>query len=151
PAGDVTSLLSSGPAEEKIDLSIIGDGYRLSERTKFIGDARRAMQYLFSTPPYSDHQRAFNVRAVFIPSGSSGVLDPFSGGYLHSALGMSYGFNGVERAIGTLDDSALREAAAVAPYEFLLVITNSTRYGGAADLQRLSTAAIDSKFARYLV
>jgi hypothetical protein len=151
PAGDVTLLLSSGPAEEKIDLSIIGDGYRASDRSKFIGDARRAMQYLFSTAPYSEHQRAFNVRAVFVASGSSGILDPPSGVYLHPALGMSYGFNGVERAIGTLDDSALREAAAVAPYEFLLVITNSKRYGGAADLQRLSSVAIDSKFARYLV
>ncbi len=151
PAGDVTSLLHSGSTEEKIDLCIIGDGYSMAERNKFIGDARRAMQYLFSTAPYSDHQRAFNVRAVFVPSVSSGILDPPSGAYVHSALGMSYGFNGVERAIGTLDDSALREAAAVTPYEFLLVITNSKRYGGAADLQRLSSVAIDSKFARYLV
>jgi hypothetical protein len=151
PPGDVTSLLHSGPTEEKIDLSIIGDGYLTGERDKFIGDARRAMQYLFSTAPYSDHQQAFNVRAVFVPSVSSGILDPPSGVYVHSALGMSYGFNGVERAIGTLDDSALREAASVAPYEFLLVITNSKRYGGAADLQRLSSVAIDSKFARYLV
>jgi hypothetical protein len=150
-AGDVTVLLNSGPTEGKIDLSIIGDGYRVSDRAKFIGDAKRAMQYLFSTAPYSEHQRAFNVRAVFVASGSSGILDPPSGFYLHSALGISYGFNGVERAIGTLDDSALREAAAVAPYEFLLVITNSKRYGGAADLQRLSSVAIDSKFARYLV
>jgi hypothetical protein len=150
-AGDVTSLLNSGATEEKIDLCIIGDGYAMAERNKFIGDARRAMQYLFSTAPYSDHERAFNVRAVFVPSTSSGILDPPSGIYVHSALGMSYGFNGVERAIGTLDDSVLREAAAVAPYEFLLVITNSKRYGGAADLQRLSSVAIDSKFARYLV
>ena len=151
PAGDVTSLLNSGSTEEKIDLCIIGDGYVMSERNKFTGDARRAMEYLFSTAPYSEHQKAFNVRAVFVPSASSGILDPPSGVYVHSALGMSYGFNGVERAIGTLDDSALREAAAVAPYEFLLVITNSKRYGGAADLQRLSSVAIDSKFARYLV
>ncbi len=77
-AGDVTVLLNSGPSEEKIDLSIIGDGYRMSEHTKFIGDARRAMQYLFSTAPYSEHQRAFNVRAVFVASGTSfNVLHQF--------------------------------------------------------------------------
>jgi hypothetical protein len=151
PAGDVTSLLNSGSTNERIDLSIIGDGYSMRERGKFIDDAKRATGYLFSTAPYSDHRAAFNVRAIFVPSQSSGILDPFSGVYVHSALGLSYGFNGIERDIGTLDDTILREAAAVAPYEFLLVITNSKRYGGEGDLQRQSVVAIDSRFARYLV
>ena len=70
----MTELINTRPSEEKIDLSIIGDGYRMSERSKFIGDTRRAMQYLFSTAPYSEHQRAFNVRAVFVASGTSGIL-----------------------------------------------------------------------------
>lgn len=150
-ASDVTELLISGSMDQKIDLCIIGDGYLASERAKFIGDAKRAMGYLFSTAPYSEHRSSFNVRAVFVASESSGIRDPFSGVYVHSALGLSYGFNGVERAIGTLDDSAVRESAAVAPYEFLLIITNTKRYGGGADLQRYSTVAIDSRFARYLV
>lgn len=151
PAGDVTSLLDSGPIDEKIDLTILGDGYTERERGKFIEDAKRAMGYLFSTAPYGEHRRAFNVRAVFVASANSGILDPFSGVYVHSALGLSYGFNGIERDIGTLDDTAFREAAAVAPYEFLLLIANSERYGGEGDLQRQSAAAIDSPFARYLV
>jgi hypothetical protein len=151
PTGDVTVLLNSGSLDEKIDLCIIGDGYSAGERGKFIDDAKRAMGYLFSTAPYSEHRSAFNVRAVFVASKSSGILDPFSGVYVHSALGLSYGFNGTERDIGTLDDTTLREAAAAAPYEFLLIITNTKRYGGEGDLQRQSTAAIDSNFARYLV
>jgi hypothetical protein len=149
--GDVTTLINSGPPQNKVDLAIIGDGYAAAERNKFIGDARRATQYLFSTPPYSDNKGAFNVRAIFIASATSGISDPPSGVYRHSALRMSYAFNGTERAIGTLDDSALREAAAVAPYEFILIITNSERYGGAADLQTMSAVAIDSPFSRYLV
>jgi hypothetical protein len=151
PAGDVTSLLNSGPTDEKIDLTVMGDGYTAGERGKFIDDAKRAIQYLFSTAPYTEHRQAFNVRAVFVASGASGILDPYSGVYVHSALGLSYGFNGIERDIGTSDDTALREAAAVAPYEFLLLITNSERYGGEGDLQRQSTVAINSPFARYLV
>jgi hypothetical protein len=151
PAGDVTSLLVSGPIDEKIDLCIIGDGYSQSERDKFIADAKRAMGYLFSTAPYSEHRSAFNIRAVFVASESSGILDPFSGVYVQSALGLSYGFNGTERVIGTLDDTAVREAAAAVPYEFLLIITNTKRYGGEGDFQRQSVVAIDSESARYLV
>lgn len=150
-SGDVAVLQDSGPTEDKVDLEIIGDGYRAAEREKFIRDARRATEYLFSTSPYKNVRNAFNIRAVFVASGTSGIMDAPSGIYVHSALGMSYGFNGIERAIGTLDDSALRESAATAPYEFLLVIANSERYGGGADLQRLSTVSIDSIFARYLV
>ena len=47
--------------------------------------------------------------------------------------------------------SAWRDVAAAAPYDFVLILVNSEKYGGGGIFNLYSTAASDSGFRRYLV
>jgi hypothetical protein len=51
PAGNVWTLLESGPPNEKVDLVILGEGYTAAEIPKFHADARRLVDRLFATDP----------------------------------------------------------------------------------------------------
>lgn len=147
----VETLLSHGDPASKVDIAIVGDGYPDREYAKFIADAKRASDYLFSVEPFRRRMRDFNVHAVFSPSAASGVTDPYSGVRKDTPLRCTYGSGEAERSLYVGDHYALREAAASAPYDFLLVLANSRRYGGSAHFGGPAVAAIDSAFSKYLV
>jgi hypothetical protein len=92
---------------------------------RFAGDAARAAGYLFSVEPFKARQRDFNVRAVFTPSAESGVTDPYLGLRKETAFRCAYGSAAAERTLAAEDGGAVREAAAAAPYDFLLVLAHA--------------------------
>jgi IgA Peptidase M64 len=147
----VDTLLESGAPAARVDIAILGDGYRDGEHSKFTGDAARAAGYLFSVEPFKSRRRDFNVRAVFAPSAESGVTDPYLGLARNTALRCAYGSGAAERTLAAGDNRVLREIAAAAPYDFLLVLANTRRYGGSAFYGGPAVVAIDSAAAKYLV
>ena len=147
----VETLLSNGDPASKADIAILGDGYRDAEYPKFVADAKRAADYLFSVDPFRKRMRDFNVHAVFAPSAESGVTDPYLDVRKDTVLRCTYGSGEAERSLSVEDNHALRETAAAAPYDFLLVLANSRRYGGSAHFGGPAVAAIDSAAAKYLV
>jgi hypothetical protein len=147
----VDTLLESGAPAARVDIAILGDGYRDRERSKFTGDAARAAGYLFSVEPFKSRRGDFNVRSVFAPSTESGVTDAYLGLARNTALGCAYGSGAAERTLAVGDNRALRDIAAAAPYDFVLVLANARRYGGSACYGGPAVVAIDSAAARYLV
>src|SRR5271166_5093623 len=59
--GALMALQKIGDPATKVDLLVLGDGYTAAERPKFERDARRFMENLFSTPPFREHEKDFNV------------------------------------------------------------------------------------------
>ena len=147
----VAALLESGVPAEKVDLVILGDGYSAAEMEKYHSDAKLAFEDLFSHEPFTSRKSDFNVWTVDSPSPLSGVSRPRSGLFRESSLGTSYNSFDSERYILTLDDRAWRDVAAAAPYDFVLILVNSEKYGGGGIFNLYSTAAVDSGFRRYLV
>ncbi|MCC7486930.1 MAG: hypothetical protein IT529_18320 [Burkholderiales bacterium] len=147
----VESILTGGDPAAKVDVAILGDGYREAEYPKFAADARRAAEYLFSVDPFRARRDDFNVNAVFVPSAESGVTDPYLGIARDTAFGCAYGSGAAERTLAAGRSRALYDAAAAAPYDFLLVLANARRYGGSARYGGPAVVAIDSAAARYLV
>ncbi|MDB5862366.1 MAG: hypothetical protein JWO70_172 [Betaproteobacteria bacterium] len=147
----IESLASNGDASTRFDLAILGDGYLESEHPKFIADARRAAGYLFSVEPFASRTGDFNVRAVFTPSASSGVTDPYLEHRRDTAFRCAYGTGAAERTLHAANERALRDAAGAVPYDALLVLANSRRYGGSAYYAGPAVVAIDSARSRYLV
>jgi hypothetical protein len=147
----VKTLLSNGPAARKVDLAILGDGYRASELEKFVSDAARATDHIFSVDPFAQRRRDFNVRAVFTPSRDNGVTDAYLGLRRDTAFACSYGSGALERTLDAGDNRAVREAASVVPYDFVLILVNAQRYGGSACFGGPAVVAVDSAAARYLV
>lgn len=141
----------NGEPGAKVDIAILGDGYREAEHAKFVDDAKRAAGYLFSVEPFKSRIGDFNVRAVFAASADSGVTDTYLGLKKNTLFRSAYFSGGSERSLTEGDHYALREVASAVPYDFLLVLANARRYGGGAYFGGPAVVAIDNAAARYLV
>ena len=140
----------SGDPATKVDFLILGDGYTAAERKKFEQDARRLTEVIFSTSPFRERRRDFNVWGLCPTSAESGISRPSTGVQRWSPLGATYDAFGSERYILTFDNRALRETAAHAPYEFIEILANNRTYGGGGIFNLYSTVAVDNAFANYV-
>lgn len=146
----LTAIQKMGEPSTKVDFLILGDGYTAREANKFEKDARRLTEVLFSTSPFKEHRKDFNVWALCPPAAESGISRPSTGIYRDSPLGATYDAFGSERYVLTFDNRALRKVAQFAPYEFIEVIANNRTYGGGGIFNLYSTVAADNGFADYV-
>src|SRR5215510_6155019 len=144
------TIQKTGEPETRVDFLILGDGYTAAEAKKFEADARRLTEVLFSTSPFKENRRSFNVWALAPPAAESGISRPSTGIYRDSPLGATYDAFGSERYVLTFDNRALRRAAQFAPYEFIEVIVNGRTYGGGGIFNLYSTVAADNAFSNYV-
>lgn len=144
------AIQKMGDPGTKVDFLILGDGYTAREAGKFAADARRLTEVLFSTSPFKEHRRDFNVWALCPPAAQSGISRPSTGIYRDSPVGATYDAFGSERYVLTFDNRALRKVAQFAPYEFIEVLANNRTYGGGGIFNLYSTVAADNAFANYV-
>ena len=144
------AIQKMGDPATKVDFVILGDGYTAREQRKFEADARRLTEVLFSTSPFKEHRRDFNVWALCPPAAESGISRPSTGVYHDSPLGATYDAFGSERYMLTFDNHALRKVAQFAPYEFIEILANNRTYGGGGIFNLYSTVAADNAFANYV-
>ena len=130
PPYRVTSLMENGRPAEKVDIVILGDGYAAKDMEKFRKDAAFFNEKMFSTEPFRSRKKNFNVRTVEVVSGESGIDIPDKDIWKDNPLGTSYNTFGSARYVLTMENKALRAAAALAPYDFICILVNDTRYGG---------------------
>ena len=148
--GALMELQKMGDPATKVDLLVLGDGYTAAERPKFEKDARRFVEALFSTSPFREHRKDFNVWGLCPAAEESGVSRPSSGIYRRSPLGASYDTFGTERYVLTTENRALRDVASFAPYEFIEILVNGQTYGGGGIFNQYATVAIDNLWAGYV-
>jgi hypothetical protein len=149
-AGPLITIEKNGDSTEKVDFLILGDGYTSAQRPKCEADARRLTRILFSTEPYKEHERDFNVWALCPTARESGISRPSTGTHKRSPVGATYDAFGSERYVLTFENRDMRDLASWAPYEFVEVITNSETYGGGGIFGLYSTVAADSHWAPYV-
>jgi len=150
PRGKVWTVFENGPASEKADLLILGDGYAEKDLPKFHADVKRMTDFLFREEPFKSRRRDFNVRAIDLPSTESGVLRPQNGLFRRTPLSLQYNVFGSERYMLTYDERALRDIASAAPYDFVEILANDAQYGGGGIHNFQATAAADTAFAAYV-
>jgi hypothetical protein len=150
PIGKVWTVFENGPASQKVDLLIIGEGYTESELPKFHADVKRLSGRLFATEPFKSRRNDFNVRAIDLPSDQSGVHRPRTSDDRRNRTGVEYNIFDSERYVLTLDNKAMRDVASAAPYDFLEILVNEKQYGGGGIFNDQATAAVDTGFAEYV-
>ncbi|HEY9421825.1 MAG TPA: M64 family metallopeptidase, partial [Thermoanaerobaculia bacterium] len=150
-AAEVWAVQDSGPPAVKVDLLILGDGYTAGDTQKFRNDVRRLTEALFAIEPFKKHRGDFNVRAIDVAAPTNGVTDPRTGTWRKTPLGLTYNAFDSERYILSFEDKAIREAAAQAPYDTLILLANNRKYGGGGIFNLWNTAAVDSAESAYLV
>lgn len=147
----VVPLVANGDCASKVDIVILGDGYTPAEMDKFRGDAGFFVESFFSVEPFKSRKSDFNVRMVEVPSENSGVQYPSQNYYPNNPLKTSYSTFGIDRYVLTYDDWTFRSYAALAPYDFAVILLNSTKYGGGGIYNLYITAAARSHSNGYVM
>ncbi|MCR4440285.1 MAG: M64 family metallopeptidase [bacterium] len=119
-----------GPPQGAVDLVFVAEGYTAAERDKFTKDVDRFIGYLFATPPYAEHTDKINVRGLFKPSPESGMDEPRQGSFKRTAFNASFNAFDLDRYMLTEENWQLRATASQVPYDAIVVLVNSVRYGG---------------------
>ncbi len=149
--GKVWTLFKNGPPAVEVELLILGDGYTKKERRKFHKDVKRLAGVLFQMEPYQSRKGDFNVRAIDLPAPESGISNPRAGVWRDSPLGLSFNALDSDRYVLTYANRTVREAAAQAPYDALIILFNDRKYGGGGIFNLYATASAHSSQAPYLI
>lgn len=150
PVGTAATLLENGAPATKVDLLVVGEGYTAAQGEKFAADARRLTDVLFATEPFRSRKADFNLRILHVPSAAPGISNPRGGRWNATPLGLSYNAFDSDRYVLTYANEALREAAAQAPYDALILLFNERKYGGGGIFNLWATCAADTDPAPYV-
>jgi hypothetical protein len=126
----VNRIMGDGATAGKVDIAILGDGYAKADMEKFRNDAKRFNDAMFRTYPFSERKSDFNVWTVEVESPGTGISIPDKNVWKNNMLGSQYSTFGTVRYVLTTHNKTLRDIASLAPYDFLCIIFNDTRYGG---------------------
>jgi hypothetical protein len=147
----VDIIAENGPAEQKVDIVILGDGYSKNEMEKFRKDATRLSGYLMGAEPFKSRSKDFNIRAVATPAESSGVSKPHHGVFRRTPLSVHYSSFDSERYALTYDNRTVRDVASQVPYDLMVIMINERTYGGGGIYNLYATVSADNKFAEYIM
>jgi hypothetical protein len=137
PNSEVATLVHQGPPENRIDLTIVGDGYTISEKQRFFEDAQRITDDLFKESTFKSYLPLFNVHAVFVPSKESGLTDKTQ---VDTALGLYRGPAGSKRGIYPGNTTAIDRALSLAPdTDYPILMANDEFYGGLGGRYAITT------------
>lgn len=150
PSTEVIDVLVSGGASNKVDLVILGDGYTAEEKEKFEGDCRHFAENFFAVEPFLSRRNLFNVRAVFVPSRESGIDEPRKGIYRDTAFGMMFNTFDLPRYCMSHAVWSMHDAVSTVPHDAILLMGNSSRYGGGAIYNHYTVFVSDNEYDDYL-
>ncbi|MFI0818796.1 M64 family metallopeptidase [Streptomyces sp. NPDC021098] len=130
--GDVSSVIDNGPTADKVDVVFVGDGYTAAQQDDFHADVRSKWAQISAVEPYAAYRELFNVWSVDAVSNQSGVSgDPSKDVVKDTALDSYFWCDGTERLL-CVDTGKVESYAAKAPQaDLVIVLSNSTKYGGA--------------------
>ncbi len=141
----------NGGADEKVDVLFLAEGYTLDEMDKFLEDARRSAEYIFSEEPFKSSRKQFNIRAVKSASQDSGTDIPGAGVWKNTVVNSSFYTFGIERYMTTMDYKSVCDVAANAPYDQIYILVNTDKYGGGGIYNLYSISAADNLQSRAVV
>lgn len=133
PAATATTILNNGSAATHMDYVFIGDGYTAAEMDKWRADAQKVINGFLADPLFNANRASMNIHRVDVASNQSGVDEIDKGIYRDTAMDAEFGCYNIERLLCVNDTKATNIAASVlAPdaRDVVVVIANSTRYGG---------------------
>ena len=130
---DVTpyeTIQEAKDSQHCIHIAYLAEGYQQDEMSTFIDDVRVAMEALFEHEPFKSLRDRFHIVAVKAPSQESGTSEPGWGIWKNTALHSHFDTFYSDRYLTTLHLKDMHDWLAGIPYEHIIVLVNSGRYGG---------------------
>lgn len=124
------TLQKAADSQHCINIAYLAEGYTAEELQSFIDDSNIAMEALFAHEPFSSRRQLFNVVAVCAYSEESGTSEPSKGIWKNTALGSHFDTFYSDRYLTTLNLKRMHDLLAGTPYEHIIVLVNTDKYGG---------------------
>jgi len=144
-------VLNNGDPSKKVDIVIIPDGYTKDQMGKFKKDCDKFAAYMFGASPYMENKNNFNIWAINIASVDSGPDMPGLDKWSNTAVGTTFYTFDSERYLMTYENKALHDVAANAPYDQIIILVNSDKYGGGGIYNFYCTVSSDNEYSNYVV
>jgi len=132
-----------------IHIAYIAEGYTEAEMPTFIKDCRIAMEALFAHEPFKSLRSRFNIVAVKAPSIDSGTSEPSKGIWKNTALHSHFDTFYSDRYLTTLHLKDLHDWLAGTPYEHIIVLVNTEKYGGGGIMPDYFVPLDTTKYTKY--
>jgi len=144
------TLHQGGAAEQCLDILFIPDGYAKADKKKLKKDMQTFAGYLLNCSPFAENKDRLNIRAIEGYSEESGITDPNANVFKNTLINSSYNAIGVDRYLMCLNVWKMNEIADDAPYDAILIIANSPKYGGGGIYNFYATVNSDGKYSDYV-
>ena len=144
----LTTILNNGTTASKMDFVFIGDGYTAAEMSKWRSDAQQVIDAFKADPLLAANLGKINIHRVDIASNQSGVDQPDYGIYVDTAMDGAFNCANIARLLCVDDNKVISIVSKVLPAdgrEEIVVISNSTRYGGSGGAVAAVSMASSSK------
>lgn len=125
-----------------IHIAYVAEGYQSGEMATFVEDAKIATEALFEHEPFSSMRDRFNIVAVESASVDSGTSEPSKGVWRNTVLGSHFDTFYSNRYLTTLNLKSLHDVLAGVPYEHIIVLVNTSEYGGGGILNSYNLSLI---------
>ena len=127
----VELLLNSGPSSNRIDITVMGDGYRVQDQAQLTNDANTLINALMQLEPYKTYKELFNVKLIHVVSNQNGADDGSYGATRDTALGCYFGCAVIDRLLCCDQGAIYQTIATYAPEnDISIVLSNDPKYGG---------------------
>ena len=138
-------IVKNGHPHDCVDLVFVAEGYRSEELDKFKKDSQRFFDYFFTIEPFATTKQKFNVHGVFRASAQSGVDIPVDRVYKNTVVDASYDTFGAGAYPTVFDNKAMRDIAGTVPYDHVIVLANTEKYGGSGFYNSYTLFTSDNK------
>ncbi len=125
-----TVIQKAADSTRCIHIAFLAEGYQESEMGTFIADTKVAVEALFMHEPFKTLRDRFEIVAVKAPSQDSGTSVPSKGIWKNTALHSHFDTFYSARYLTTLSLKDMHNWLAGTPYEHIIVLVNSSQYGG---------------------
>ncbi|MDZ7871235.1 MAG: M64 family metallopeptidase [Rheinheimera sp.] len=139
PNGNNMGRTLVGPEQSnRLNLVIVGDGFTSAEQQKLREAAVKFSQIFFNSKEIGTHRDGWSLHVLDAVSAQSGADDPSTNTSVDTLFDGNFGCAGIDRLYCVNDSKVFSYVFQHYPqFDFVLVVGNSTKYGGAGG--RLST------------
>lgn len=145
------TLQQAADTTQCIHIAYVAEGYTDAEMSVFLQDAKEATEAIFAHEPFKSSRDRFNIIAVKSPSKESEPSQPEKEIWHNTALQSHFDTFYSARYLTTLHLKTLHDWLAGTPYEHIIVLVNSTRYGGGGILNSYNLTTTHQNYFKPVV
>jgi hypothetical protein len=127
---DKIKIHYTGDPSEKVDFVFLAEGYTKAEQDTFKKHCEKYAEALFDYEPFGNYKDEINIWGVESYSDESGVDLPGDSIWKRTHMDASYWTLKSERYLMAGNFGKVRDAAANAPYDHIVILANHEKYGG---------------------